>query len=148
MSSLEKTLYKQIEVKSNVKPDYGVGSKAYRGFSTVNNTGKFVLYDVELIKQDIINHFHVRQGEKLSDPTFGTIIWDVLFEPLTDPLKDAIVENVSAIVNLDPRVQVNSVVVDQYESGIQVEVSLLFLPYNISEQMRFQFDEKAGLLSA
>ena len=148
MSSLEKQLYKQVEVKTNQKTDYGVGTKAYRGFSTVNNTGKFVLYDIELIKQDIINHFHVRQGEKLSDPEFGTIIWDILFEPLTEPLKDAIVANVSNIVNLDPRVQVNSIIVDQYESGIQVEVSLLFLPYNISEQMRFQFDEKAGLLSA
>jgi len=149
MSSQEKSLYKQVVVKGNTRPDYGAGTKAYRGFSTVNETASsFVLYDIELIKQDIINHFHIRQGEKLDDPTFGTIIWDVLFEPLTEQLKESIIENVEDIVNADPRVQVNNLTVDQYESGIQVEVTLLFLPYNISEKMRFDFDERAGLLSA
>ena len=36
MSSLEKDLYKNIVVKPNVKADYGVGSKIYKGFSTVD----------------------------------------------------------------------------------------------------------------
>ena len=52
----------------------------------------FAKYDFELIKQDLINHFHIRQGEKLSDPGFGTIIWDMLFEPFTSDVQDAIVE--------------------------------------------------------
>lgn len=147
MSSLEKNLYKQITVKGNKKPSPAPGSRAYRGISTVNpdNTG-FVLYDIALIKQDLINHFHIRQGEKLSNPEFGTIIWDAIFEPLTENMKDAIVKNVSKIVNYDPRVQVNNVTVDQYESGIQVECSLTYLPYNISENLRLKFDEEAGLI--
>jgi phage baseplate assembly protein W len=149
MSSLEKSLYKQVTVKGkgstqNVTP----GSRAYRGISTVNpDNSTFVLYDIALIKQDIINHFHIRQGEKLSNPEFGTIIWDILFEPLTEPIKDAIVNNVSKIVNYDPRVNVNNVVVDQYESGIQVECNLVYLPYNISETLRMRFDENAGFLN-
>jgi len=148
MSSLEKNLYKKVSVSPSVNPEPAPGSRAYRGFSTVNDdASSFVLYDIALIKQDIINHFHIRQGEKLSNPEFGTIIWDVLFEPLTEQLKDAIVNNVTKIVNYDPRVQVNNVIVDQYESGIQVECNLLFLPYNISEQLRLKFDEDAGILS-
>jgi len=149
MSSLEKSLYKQVTVKGsksnqNVTP----GSRAYRGTSTANpDNSTFVLYDIALIKQDIINHFHIRQGEKLSDPEFGTIIWDILFEPLTEPIKDAIVNNVSKIVNYDPRVNVNNVIVDQYESGIQVECNLVYLPYNISETLRMRFDENAGFLN-
>jgi len=78
MSTLEKNLYKRVTVSSG--PQQATNGRSYRGFSTVNqNTEGFALYDFELIKQDIINHFHIRQGEKLSDPTFGTIIWDLLF---------------------------------------------------------------------
>jgi phage baseplate assembly protein W len=148
MSSLEKKLYKEITVKSNAKPDYGIGSKTYRGFSTVSpEATSFVLYDMELIKQDIINNFHIRQGELLSNPEFGTIIWDVLFEPLTDQLKNAIVENVTQIINSDPRVSVDSVIVDQYESGILIDATLVYLTYNIAESMRLTFDENNGFVT-
>jgi phage baseplate assembly protein W len=149
MSTLEKNLYKQITVKSNKRTqDQGIGSRAYRGISTVNpENSSTVLYDLALIKQDLLNHFHIRQGEKLSDPEFGTIIWDALFEPLTDDMRNAIKDNVTEIVNYDPRVSVNSITVDQYESGIQIEVSLVYLPYNISESLKLRFDENAGFLN-
>ena len=97
--------------------------------------------------KDILNHFHIRQGEKLSDPEFGTIIWDVLFDPLTEQLKEAIVENVTTVINYDPRVQVTNVSIDQYESGLQIEIDLSYLAYNISENLRLQFDQNAGFLA-
>lgn len=146
MATNEKPLYKNITVgsKSDNTP---VTSKQYRGISTVDpNRNSFNLYDINLIKQDIVNHFHIRQGEKLENPTFGTIIWDILFEPLTDSLRDAIIQNVTEIVNYDPRVSVDSVTVDAYESGIQIDCSLTYLPYNISETMRLRFDQSAGLI--
>ena len=118
-------------------------TKFYRGFSTVNRSDptSFSLYDFELIKQDIINHFHIRQGELLSNPTFGTIIWDLLFEPFTDNVKDAILENVTEIINYDPRVEVNEILVESYENGITIRCVLSYLPYNISEQLVFNFDQ-------
>lgn len=117
--------------------------KFYRGFSTVNSTGSdnFSLYDFELIKQDIINHFHIRQGENLANPRFGTVIWDLLFEPFTDNVREAILDNVTEIINYDPRVQVNEVIVDSYETGISINCVLTYLPYNMTEQMYFNFDQ-------
>jgi len=146
MSTLEKNLYKRIAIQPNKKDPPAVVSKAYRGISTVNpENDATTLYDLALIKQDLLNHFHIRQGEKLENPEFGTIIWDALFEPFTDDLKGAIAENVTAIVNYDPRVQVNAVSVDTYESGIQIELDLTYLPYNISEKMKLDFDQANGL---
>ena len=150
MSTIEKKLFKEIEVKGSqpVNP-YEAGTKFYRGISTVNpENPNPVLYDLALIKQDIINHFHIRQGEKLSDPSFGTIIWDALFEPLTDGMKDAITQNVTRVVSADPRVRIKSVIVDQFESGLQVEINLEYLPYNIEETMRLTFDQNAGYLAS
>jgi phage baseplate assembly protein W len=146
MSTLEKNLYKRVSVKENQTAQQPPTSKAYRGISTVDTSDGFTKYDIALIKQDIINHFHIRQGEKLENPEFGTIIWDVLYEPMTELLKTAIANNVTEIVNYDPRVQVENVTVDSYETGIQIELDLSYLPYNISESMRLSFDEKNGLI--
>lgn len=150
MSALEKKLYKQISVKATRTRD-NVASSApvYRGFSTVNpENSSPSLYDISLIKQDIINHFHIRQGEKLSDPEFGTIIWDILFEPLTEDVKNAIVQNVSRIINYDPRVRVNKIDVKQpYEHAIRIDCELIYLPYSIVEKLQLTFDEKAGFIN-
>ena len=124
-----------------------IRDRVYRGFSTVDvNKEGFAKYDFDIIKQDLINHFHIRQGEKISDPKFGTIIWDLLFEPFTVEIQEAIIDNVTEIVNYDPRINVEDIVVDTYEQGITVECTLTFLPYSITEQLRFKFDQANGLL--
>ena len=148
MITLEKNLYTDINVPANKKPQAVPESRAYRGFSTVNpEFDSFVLYDLAIIKQDIINHFHIRQGEKLDNPEFGTIIWDLIYEPLTDQLRDLIVQNVSTIINYDPRVNVQEIIVDTFDKGIQIECELVYLPYSISESLRLRFDQDAGLIN-
>lgn len=149
MASTEKKLYKEIEVGSTTKTQTPtVSQQAYRGISTTNPENySFALYDIGLIKQDLLNHFHIRQGEKLENPEFGTIIWDALFEPMTEQLKEALVENVTNIVNYDPRLQANSITVNEYEKGLQIECDLTYLPYNISEKLRLDFDRDNGFLS-
>lgn len=145
MATSDKPLYKNLTI-FGVENKEPVKSKRYKGISTIVNPKTYTIYDLALIKQDIVNHFHIRQGEKLENPTFGTIIWDVLFEPLTETLKEAIIKNVTDIINYDPRVSVDSVIVDSYESGIQIECILTYLPYSISETLRLKFDESAGLI--
>ena len=147
MSTLEKNLYKRITIAPSQQEKSPVASRAYRGLSTVDPDNKSgTLYDLALIKQDILNHFHIRQGEKLENPEFGTIIWDALFEPFTEDLKSAIAENVTTIVNYDSRIQADSIVVDTYEQGISIDCTVSYIRYNISEQIKFTFDQKNGLL--
>jgi phage baseplate assembly protein W len=139
-------LYDKITLKPNQRNDL-IAPKMYKGFSTVSTeTENFALYDFQLIQQDLLNHFHVRQGERLMNPTFGTIIWDLLFEPLTEQLKELVTQNVNTIINYDPRISADQVIVTQYESGIQIECVLTYLPYNIQQSMQFRFDQNNGLL--
>jgi phage baseplate assembly protein W len=149
MSTIEKKIYSEITVPGKARKDDVNTKTSYRGMSTVNSdNASYSLYDISLIKQDLINHFHIRQGEKLSNPEFGTIIWDALFEPLTETLKEAITQNVTKIVNSDPRTNVDRIVIDQYEKGIQIECTITYLPFNISETLRMRFDEDAGFLKS
>lgn len=144
MSQLEKNLYKRVSVSPNKST--ASSGRVYRGFSTVSTLNEgYALYDFEIIKQDLINHFHIRQGEKLSNPNFGCVIWDLLYEPFTNEVQEVIVENVTSIVNYDPRLSVDEIVVDTYEQGISVECKITYLPYSISEALRFRFDQENGI---
>jgi phage baseplate assembly protein W len=145
---MSSTLYDRITVQA-VPTMVDPIPQAYKGFSTVNTSSQgFMLYDLELIKQDLLNHFHTRRGERLMNPQFGTIIWDMLFEPMTEQLKESIVDNVNEIINYDPRLVAQNVIVTTYESGIQIECILKYLPYNIQQSMQLRFDQSAGLLSS
>jgi phage baseplate assembly protein W len=112
----------------------------YRGFSSKEFKRNYKLYDAEFIKQDLINHFYIRKGEKLENPKFGTIIWDTLFENFTPEIKAAIAKDVEEIINFDKRVKVNSVSIDSTQQGIRIEAEIVILPFNITDTLRLDFD--------
>lgn len=119
----------------------------YFGFSTYNRQRKFKLTDFELVRQDLYNHFHIRKGEKLMNPNFGTIIWDLLFEPFTDSIKNIITDEIKKIVQYDPRIIVDNVNVTELDFGIQLEVELRYALSNQAAKMRFQFDKNSKQLT-
>jgi phage baseplate assembly protein W len=140
-------LYKKITLPA-VNQVESIRPKMYKGFSTVNtNTENYNLYDFELIKQDLFNHFYTRQGERLMQPNFGTVIWDLLFEPLTPEIKEVILQNVNTIINYDPRIKAENVIVTGYDQGIQIQCTLTFLAYNIQQTMQLTFDQVNGLIT-
>ena len=136
-------LYNQKTVAKN-KASVGnanAGSFTYKGFSSKETKSNFKLYDIDLVKQDLINHFYIRKGEKLENPDFGTVIWDLLFEPMTEEVKKLIAKDVEDIINYDPRISVKAVSVDSTDQGIRISAELLYLPFNVSEMMTFDFDK-------
>ena len=120
-------------------------STTFKGFSSRADKQNFKIYDFECAKQDLINRLSVRKGERVENPEFGTIIYDALFEPLTDVLKSAIVDDVTANMNADPRLAVDDIRVSESNHGIAIQCSVTFVPLNITEKMRFQFDENSLL---
>jgi phage baseplate assembly protein W len=119
----------------------------YKGFDSKNTRKNFKSYDIDLVKQDILNHFYIRKGEKLENPQFGTIIWDIIFEPFTENVKELIANNVEEIINYDPRVAVNSITVDSTDQGIRIEADVIYLPFNVNERMTLNFDRENNIIS-
>ena len=140
-------LYNQQSVATNKATTAQTSSSfRYKGFSSNETKNNFKLYDIDLVKRDLMNHFYIRKGEKLENPNFGTIIWDMLFENFTSEVRRLITEDVEQIINYDPRVQAVDVTVTSYESGIQIECTLIYLPYNIAESLQLRFDQENGLV--
>ena len=121
-------------------------TQLFKGFSTVGRDFEDVaLYDYELVRADLLNHFNIRKGEKLENPEVGTINWDSIFEPNTQATSDAIVADVQNIIRQDPRVELESVDVDYFEHGLQVTMSVLYRQLNVQEQLALNFDETQTL---
>jgi phage baseplate assembly protein W len=120
----------------------------YRGFSTLINQRKTRIADYELAKQDLINHFHIRKGEKLHNPNFGSNLWSVVFDPLTATSKQAIIDDVKAVVSYDPRINVTDVTIVEYDQGIQIELDLEYVNSDFTDQIKLRFDQADQSLTA
>lgn len=79
----------------------------YIGFSSYEfqKNKSFTLTDVQLVELDILNQIYTRRGSRVMMPTFGTVIPDMVFEPL-DETTLAIIENeLTGVFKYDPRVR-------------------------------------------
>lgn len=113
----------------------------YKGFSTINaDFAGSKLTDNDLIKRDLLNHFAIRKGEKLMNGEFGTSLRDLIMDPLTDETKAIVIQEVNAVVDNDPRVRSEGIVLDEYENGLQVEMVLRYVLSNQVENLIVRFD--------
>ena len=120
-------------------------SVTFKGFSSRAEKQNFKVYDFECAKQDLINRLSVRKGERVENPEFGTIIYDVLFEPFTDELKEQITDDITENLNADPRIATEEILVTEADKGIAIQATIKYVPLNIVEKLRFAFDENALL---
>ena len=78
----------------------------YRGYSSVANTGiDTKINDIELVKQDLLNHFQTRIGERVGRPTFGSIIHDLIFDIGDSRTEALVLQDAERIISSDPRVE-------------------------------------------
>ena len=124
---------------------YIQGSSTFKGFSSRAENTNYKLYDFALIRQDLINRLSVRKGERIENPEFGTIIYDAIFEPFTEALKEAIVDDITANLNADPRIATEEILVTEADKGIAIQATITYVPLNITEKLRFNFDENSLL---
>jgi phage baseplate assembly protein W len=132
-------------VKNTVSVGDDVKTFRYRGFSSKEFKKNFKLYDFELCKQDLVNHFNIRKGEKLQNPDFGTIIWDILFEPFTQAVREEIAKDVEKIINFDKRIRVDNILIDATEYGLRIQAELTYLPLDLKDVLKLDFDKRNSI---
>lgn len=118
------------------------------GFSTNKKFSNFKANDFDLAVEDLLNHFNIRIGEKLMNPKFGCIVWDMLFENFTEEVRQLVMENIGEIIDAEPRLNLNSIAVDEYEQGISVELDLQYVGSALSTKLRVAFDQVSNQIYA
>ena len=111
----------------------GFSTKFYGKCDGVSTNVGFALKDIPLIKQDLLNHLFTTRGERVMQPTFGSIIPDLLFEPFDDQIITLVEEEISRIVASDPRlVLLNIHTTPDYDnSQLSVSIMLQYVELNI-----------------
>lgn len=119
----------------------------YRGYSSFEfeRVKSFRIDDVELINLDLLNHIYTRRGTRVMMPTFGTIIPDLVFEPLdADTLEDLDGE-LRYVFEYDPRVEALSLSItpDYDTNSVTVSAVLLYVELNMTGNfnLNLQFEE-------
>ena len=116
------------------------------GYTTINHqNGSLRLQGLELAKQDLMNHFKIRKGEKWTNPNFGSNLLNYIFQPLDDNTTEAINDEVYEIVSYDPRFKLasNDIIVDQEAHSVTVTVKLMYLPTTTATDLQIKFDSES-----
>jgi phage baseplate assembly protein W len=114
----------------------------YKGFNTQNQNfaNSYTLTGFDIAKQDLLNHFNIRKGEKLQLPDFGSVVWDMIYEPFNDATVETIRQDIQNVIAYDPRIEAEDIVVDRYEHGLLIQLNLTFIPDQSMERLLINFN--------
>jgi len=119
----------------------------YKGYSTFEfeKNKTLTLRDVELVKLDLLNHLFTQKGTRVMMPSFGTIIPELVFEPLDSDTLDELHSEVKSVLDYDPRVEILKLaVVPDYDTNtVIVEATLLYIELDTVDDfdLNIQFED-------
>jgi len=119
----------------------------FQGFST--KTDQFFpdrLYDIDLARQDLLNEIYTRKGERVMEPNFGSIVWELLFDPMSEQAHEDIKTDMVKIVGRDPRWELENVQSNQATdlNSITVQLDLMYVPTTTPTQLLAVFDQRTA----
>ncbi len=116
----------------------------YRGFSTYEyqKRKKFNVYDIDLVKLDLLNHIYTVKGTRVMHPNFGTRIPILAFEPMDSITLDILEEDLRSVIAFDPRVQLIDLRIEPYydQNFVIARVRLLYIELDIVDDMNLNIE--------
>lgn len=116
----------------------------FKGFSTPVVGRTETLYDSELVRQDLMNHFNTKKGERAMDADYGFIAWDLLFELDGYNTINLLEADARRIIELDPRLRLKNLQISRIEYGYQMSIVLEYVMLNTVEELSIIFDARSN----
>ncbi len=122
--------------------------RIFKGFSTYPTasnavTRNYALTDLDLVKRDLLNQFMTVKGERVMMPTYGSIIWNLLFENMSNTLIDMMVDDSKKIIASEPRVELDNLSIRQFDHGVILNFRLLYKPWQVYDDFSVEFDRRS-----
>lgn len=111
------------------------------GSPVVGNTKK--LYDEELVKRGLLNHFYTRKGERVMDTDYGFIGWDLIFELDTAGVPELLESDARRIIEMEPRVKEQKIEIQKIEYGYVLNIDLYFVELDTVDTLTAVFDQRS-----
>jgi len=113
------------------------------GYSTFGKRRPpFTLENLKLAKQDLMNVFHTQRGERVMRPDFGSIIFDLLFEPFDEETRAQVVDDAVDIISGDPRFTMVSIDVRELEHTLRLDIVLNYVPLDVVDSLQIEYDRQ------
>ena len=88
----------------------------------------------------MLNHFYTRRGERVGNPTFGSILPDLVFDPLDGTTERLALDDVNVIVNNDPRWNVLETLLSKpNDHSLEIKVRLEYIDTGTAEELFLKF---------
>lgn len=114
----------------------------YHGFSTLNSLkgGSLGISDIEVVKQDLMNHIFTPLGSRVMMPTFGTRIPLLTFEPNDEATRQIVEADLKAVFDYDPRVKLIELKVLSIpdHNMISAFADLLFVEFKVTQTIHIE----------
>lgn len=114
----------------------------YRGFSSANwrTRRTFGLSNIELVKQDLLNHIFTEKGERVMMPGFGTRIPTLAFEPNDERTRRIVEDDLREVFEYDPRVNLISLSVVSMpdNNAILAMAELMYIELKVTDTLRIE----------
>lgn len=133
----------EVDQARTVKQGGGYGGTGGNG-NPPRIVKKFRLTDSQLVTRDLMNALSIRQGDLPGNPTYGTTIWNYVFEPNTNEVRQEMETEIRRVISEDPRIILNSVAVNDYENGVQFELQVAFSPFNQAIALSLNLSKSTG----
>lgn len=116
-------------------------SRTSIGFTTIDRQPfNWTETDSDLVRINLMNQFMTRKGERLMLPRFGSIIWEMLFEPFTESVRAAIIEDSVRIIREEPRVNLVNLDVQEEPYGLTLDMTVEYVGQDLVETLAIRFD--------
>jgi phage baseplate assembly protein W len=113
----------------------------------INSSKKYTVTDDETVILDFLNALNIPQGSKPGKPSYGTNLWNFIFEPNDYDTSSQLKEEILRIAKTDPRIIINTVEIYTKENGIVASIELAVSPQNLVKEISIMFDQQTNTAS-
>ena len=131
--------------EKDLNPDIFIGLQLPLGYSD-SGFFKQTKTTFEQAKYNIINLFKTIPGERLGQPTFGSILHEIIFEPMAEDFSDALEEGIrTSLSTWLPYIEIKNIEIitpdyDINRVNISIDFGLSFEPDRL-ETVSINFDQ-------
>ena len=116
------------------------------GGPAVSST-KYSVTDDQTVILDFLNALNIPQGSKPGKPSYGTNLWNFIFEPNDHETSTQLKEELIRVARLDPRIILNNIDIYAKENGIVASIEFAVSPANQVREIAILFNQQTNTAS-
>jgi phage baseplate assembly protein W len=136
-----------VNATRSINVPLGVVDYTNTGTQSTTSSKKYSVTDSDTVILNFLNALNIPQGSKPGKPSYGTNLWNFIFEPNDVVTSTQLQEEIYRVAKMDPRLIINNVVLYAKNNGIVASIELAVSPMNQVREISILFDQQTNTAS-